>query len=140
MADIIRFDTGIKEFSLNEKVKVYFCPTDMTFAERLFSVADAIEKKTEEYSERIDKLNNRTVFDEAAALDREIRDLLNSLFDMDICTPLWGPMATYAVSDGAPGWANLILGIVDAMDADLEEQKKCTKERLKKYTAKYKRR
>ena len=141
MAESIRIDTGIKEFNLNGAVTVYFCPTDVTFAEQLFSIEEAIEKKTEEYSERIDKLeDNKDVFEAANALDMEIREMLNSIFDTDICTPLVGTTKIYAIANGLPIWANLILGLIDAMDADLEEQKKRTKQRIKKYTEKYKRR
>lgn len=141
MAESIRIDTGIKEFDLNGAVTVYFCPTDVTFAEKLFSIEEAIEKKTEEYSERIDKLeDNKDVFEAANALDREIREMLNSIFDTDICTPLVGTTKIYAIANGLPIWANTILGLIDAMDADLEEQKKRTKQRIKKYTEKYKRR
>ena len=141
MADIIRFDTGIKEFSLNEAVTVRFCPTDVDFAEKVFSVADTIDAKYEEFKDRVDKLeDNRKVFEEARIMDNEIRDQLNSIFDMDICTPLFGSMRTYSVADGLPVWANLILALIDTLDADMAEQKKRANPRLKKYIAKYKRR
>lgn len=141
MANIISFDTGIQEFSLNEAVTVRFCPTDVNFIEKVFNVADTLDKKTEEYLERINKLkNNRDLFDEARAMDGEIREQLNSIFDMDVCTPVFGPMYTFAVADGLPVWANLILSIIDTLDGDFAEQKKRTNPRLKKYTAKYRRR
>ena len=141
MAEIIRFETGVKEFSLNDAVTVRFCPTDMDFIEKVFNVADTIDKRTEEYQERVKNLeDNRDVFDEARAIDGEIRDLLNSIFDMDICTPLFGSMSTFAAADGLPVWANLIFAIIDTLDGDFAEQKKRTNSRLKKYTAKYQRR
>lgn len=141
MADIIRFDTGIKEFTLNDAVTVRFCPTDMDFVEKVFSVADTIDKRSEEFQERIKNLeDNRDVFEEARAIDGEIRDLLNSIFGMDICTPLFGTMSTFAAADGLPVWANLIFAIIDTLDGDFAEQKKRTNPRLKKYIAKYQRR
>lgn len=141
MADIIRFDTGIKEFTLNDAVTVRFCPTDMAFVEKVFSVADTIDKRSEEFQERIKNLeDNLEVFEEARAIDGEIRDLLNSIFDMDICTPVFGTMSTFAAADGLPVWANLIFAIIDTLDGDFAEQKKRTNPRLKKYIAKYQRR
>lgn len=140
MAEIIRFDTGIKEFDINGAVKVYFCPTDMDFVERVFNVADAIDKKSEEFQDRIKDLDdNRAVFDEARSIDGEIREMLNSIFNMDVCTPLFGTMSTYAVADGLPVWANFIFAIIDTLDGDFAEQKKRTNPRLQKYIAKYKR-
>ena len=141
MAEIIKFDTGIKEFDINGAVKVYFCPTDMDFIEKVFNVAETIDKKTEEFQNRVKDLeDNRDVFDEARAIDSEVRELLNSIFDMDVCTPLFGTMNTYAAADGLPAWANFILAIVDTFEGDFAEQKKRTNPRLKKYTEKYRRR
>lgn len=141
MAEIIKFDTGIKEFDINGAVKVSFCPTDMDFIEKVFNVAETIDNKSEEYQKRINDLeDNRDVFDEARAIDNEIRELLNSIFDMDVCTPLFGTMRTFAVADGLPAWANFIFAIVDTFDSEFAEQKKRTNPRLKKYIEKYKRR
>lgn len=137
----IRFDTGIKEFDINGAVKVQFCPTDMSFIEKVFNVGDAIDKKSEEFQARIDKIeDNRELFDEARAIDGEIRDLLNSIFDEDVCTPLFGTMSTFSAAEGLPVWANFLFAIIDTLDGDFAEQKKKTNQRLQKYTAKYKRR
>ena len=137
----IRFDTGIREFNVNGAVKVRFCPSDMDFVEKVFGVIETLDKKTEAFKERIKDLkSNRDVFDEARAIDNEIRELINSIFDTDVCTPLFGTTNTFALADGLPLWANFLFAIADTLDSDLVEQKKRTNPRLKKYIDKYKRR
>lgn len=136
----ITFDDGVQEVNLNNKVTVYFCPTDMEFIEKVFNVAETIDKKSEEFQERVSSMkDSKGVFDEGRVIDAEIRELLNSIFDMDVCTPLFGSRRTYAAAGGLPVWANLIFAIIDALDSDFAEQKKKTNPRLQAYAAKYKR-
>lgn len=54
MADVIRFDNGLKEYSLNDAVTVRFNPTDIKFIERVFDVFDEMDKKQEAYKAEID--------------------------------------------------------------------------------------
>ena len=137
----IKFDTGIREFTVNGAAKVRFCPTDMSFVEKVFTAVETIDKKTELFQNRVQKLeSNRDVFDEAHAIDNEIREILNGIFNEDVCTPIFGTMNTFAVADGLPVWANFLFAIMDLLDSDLVEQKKKTNPRLKKYIDKYKRR
>lgn len=141
MADVIKFDTGLKEFSLNEKTSVYFNPTDMVFVERVFAAVEKLGDIDEAYGEAIDKLDdNAAVFDLARAHDAEIRAEINEVFGQDICTPVFGEMSVSTLADGFPVWANLLFAVIDTLDDTFAEEKKKTNPRLAKYTAKYSRR
>lgn len=137
MADVIRFDNGLKEYSLNDAVTVCFNPTDIKFIERVFDVFDEMDKKQEAYKAEIDKVDDRRVFDLANRYDAEIRDMINGIFGQDVCTPLFGCMSVNTLADGLPLWANLFFAIVDTFDVAFVEQKKRTNPRIKKYTEKY---
>lgn len=51
----LNFDTGIETFSVNDKTKVSFNPTDSAFVERLFDAFDTLDKKQDAYKEEIAK-------------------------------------------------------------------------------------
>lgn len=141
MAEVIKFDTGLKEFSLNEKTSVFFNPTDMVFVERVFSTVEKLGEIDDAYNAALDKVDdNAAVFDLARSHDDEIRQNINALFGKDICTPVFGEMSVSTIADGFPVWANLLFAIIDTLDDTFAEEKKKTNPRLAKYTAKYSRR
>ena len=137
MANIISFDTGVKEFNINDAVTVRFNPTDINFAERVFNGLEALDKLYESYQSEVDKVEDREVFDLARRIDADARGIINGIFDNDVCTPLFGDMSINTISDGFPVWANFLLAIIDQFDTAFTEEKKKTNPRIKKYTAKY---
>lgn len=139
MADI-RFDTGLKEFTINGKATVTFAPTDMTFVEKVYTCLDNMDKKQEGYKAVAEQTTDEAVFDLARQMDNEAREEINAVFGSDICSPVFGNMNVFTVADGLPVWANLMLAIIDQLDGAFAEEKKKTNPRIAKYTAKYKRR
>lgn len=140
MADVIRFDNGLKEYSLNDAVTVRFNPTDMKFIQRVYDAFERMDKRQETYREEVEKADDRAVFDLADRYDAEIRDEINGIFDFDVCTPLFGDMSVHTLADGLPIWANFFFAIIDTFEGAFAEEKKKTNPRIKKYTEKYRRR
>ncbi len=135
----LNFATGLEEFSLNGKCSVVFNPTDPNFAERLFNTFDDLDEKQERYRARIDKTADKAeIFRIGREMDAEMRERVNAVFGTDICTPLIGSMNIYALADGMPAWANLLLTIMDEVDTTFAREQKATNPRIKKYTEKYK--
>ena len=131
-------DTGLVEYRLNDAVSIYINPTDSTFAQKLFDTFDEFDKKQEEYQHRITaETDNRLIWQLSRDLDKEMRDKINSLFGADIVTPLIGDMNIYALAEGMPIWANIIMAIVDEMSESVVEEKKKSSARVKAYTKKY---
>ncbi len=138
MANVIKFDSGIKEYSLNDAVTVYFNPTDMTFIDSVFSAfedLDNIQTRYQEETKDIEK--TKDLFPKTRAMDEDMRGVINGIFGVDVCTPLVGKMSIYAIADGLPIWANLMLAIIDELDASFIAEKKKTNPRIQKYTQKY---
>lgn len=135
----IRIDTGLKEYDFNGAVKVWFNPTDSAFVKKLYSTFTALDEKQDEYKREIEAAQgNAKIFEIAEARDKEMRDMIDGIFGMPVCEPLFGSMNVYALADGFPVWANLLLAVMDEIDESFAlEQKKMTP-RLDKYTAKYK--
>lgn len=138
MADIL-FDNGLVEYNLNGKCKVVFNPTDMTFIERVFDIFDTLDSKQEAYKADIEGKDGKEIFDIARQMDAEMRDIIDTVFECEVCDALFGSMSVYAVASGLPIWANLFLAVMDEMDSAFAREKKLTNPRIQKYTQKYKR-
>ena len=133
----LNFDLGLNEYDLGRKVTVRFNPTDVSFLEKLsesFATLDRIQEevKREEISDEKD------VYNLAKNLDTKMRDIIDALFGMDVCTPLFGEMNLFASAGGLPVWANLMLAIADEVQDSMDSELKHREARIRKYTEKYK--
>ena len=135
----IKFLEGIEEYRLNDKVSVYFNPTDTTFVSKLFDTFKKLDEHDSEFRKRVDAA--KTTDDTLNVLkeaDADLKALLDTVFDKPICEELFGKTNVYAMAGGLPIWANLILAIVDEIDASFVNEQKQTNPRLEKYLSKYK--
>lgn len=136
----LKFETGLVTYDLNGKASVTFNPTDSNFVSRLFSTFDELDKKQDEYKAEINAAGDTVqVFEIAHRRDTEMRGMIDEAFGQPVCDALFGTMNVYAMADGLPVWANLILTVMDEVDASLAKEQQLTSSRLQKYTAKYKR-
>ena len=137
MAEIIRFDTGIKTFSLNGEVEVKFNPSDTAFLGKIFDAVEKLEGKESAYRAEAEKLNTAAIFALAKKCDNEMREIIDAVFDVPVCTALFPEGYVMALADGFPRWANLLYAIVEMMDASTGPAKERAQERVRKYSAKY---
>lgn len=141
MGNLIQFSTGAVEYSINDKVKVSFNPTDLAFVERVFNIFDHMDEKQEEYNAAITKAEkDADVFKVYRSMEHEMRGMIDDIFGEEVCPDIFGAMSVFALSDGLPLWANLMLALIDEMDVAFAREKKATNPRIKKYTAKYQKR
>ena len=134
----IRIDDGLVSYTLNGKCEVTFNPTDPAFAERLYATFDTLDKKQEAYKAHVEKIGNtREVFDFVKECDAEMRKYIDDLFEQPISEQLFGNMNVYAIANGLPVWANLLLAIMDEVDTVFTREQKLTHPRISKYTKKY---
>lgn len=136
----IRFETGVETFSLNGSAEVSFNPTDSAFVENLFNAFDTLDKRQESYRSEVERTaDKKEVFGIARRMDGEMREIINGVFGADVCGTLFGGMNVYALADGLPIWANLMLAVMDEIDTAFAREQKATNPRIAKYTQKYKR-
>lgn len=133
----IIFNSGVKEYTLNDSATIRFNPTDSNFLERLYYTFDDLDKKQEAYkNETIE--DGKEAFRKNRERDAEMREAIDGVLGEGICTALFGNMNVYALADGLPVWANLMLAIIDEMDDSVKAEQKKTSPRVAKYTARYK--
>lgn len=134
----LSFDSGLVTYALNGKCEVTFNPTDSNFAERMYSAFEELDKKQEGYRAEIEKMTNSPeVFEFARQRDAEMREIIDRLFEAPVSEALFGSMNVYALANGLPVWCNLMLAVMDEIDAASASEQKATNPRIAKYTAKY---
>lgn len=135
----IQFDTGLVSYQLNDGVSVTFNPTDAAFVERLYATFDELDQKQEAYKAEVEGAEKGEIFAIARRRDAEMREMLDGALGEGVCDAVFGPMNVYAMSDGLPVWANLLLAVMDEIDTSFAREQRRTNPRLEKYTKKYQR-
>ena len=134
----LNFDLGLNEYDLGGKVTVKFNPTDVSFLEKLsesFATLDLIQEEVKLSREEIS--DEKDVYNLAKNLDTKMRDIIDALFGMDVCTPLFGEMNLFASAGGLPVWANLMLAIADEVQMCMQGELEKRNDKIRKYTEKY---
>ena len=135
---VLQFDTGLVTYHLNEQCDVVFNPTDSVFVEKLYAAFNDLDKKQEAYQDQVSRMTDRAkIFDLMRERDKEMRGLIDGVFDAPVCAMLFGGMNVYAMASGLPVWANLMLAIMDEVDTAFAREQKATNPRVQKYMAKY---
>ncbi len=131
-------DLGLVTFSVNGKCNITFNPTDTAFVERFYAAFEELDKRQESYKAEIERTSNtREIFETARRLDEEMRGLVDGVLGKGVSEAVFGFMNLYAMANGLPVWANLMLGVLDEIDDSFNREQKLTDARVKKYTSKY---
>lgn len=134
----LNFESGIVSFSINGKCQVSFNPTDSNFVERLYGAFEDLDRKQESRKAEIEQLaGKREIFDFNRECDAEMRKIIDDVFEAPVSDALFGGMNVYAVAGGLPVWCNLMLAVMDEIDATFAREQKATNPRIAKYTSKY---
>lgn len=130
MAKSLTFSDNRREYDLNGKVTVRFNPTDENFVSKL-----------EETFESLDELQAETAGGEGlkrfAELDRGMRAKIDALLGDGVADALFEDMNCFALADGLPVWANLILALLDEVAEAYESEFGRTEARVRERCSKY---
>lgn len=138
MVKELQFDIGLASYSIGGKLEVCFNPADPVFAERLYGAIDDMGKLQDEYAKKGEALQDpKEVFNIRRERDEKMSAVLDGLFSAPVCGTVFGDMSLCAFADGFPVWLNLMLAIVDEVEANAGEIQKRADPRIKKYTEKY---
>ena len=130
----LSFANGVQEYTVHGvkgDVIIRFNPTDGAFIQRLYNAFDTLDKKQEKYADEVQKCGDRR--------DKEMREIIDGLFEEPVCDSIFGSMNLYAMADGLHVWTNFLLALMDETDSAFAREQKATNPRIQKYTAKYRR-
>lgn len=134
----LTFDSGVVSYSLNGKCEVSFNPADRVFAERFYNAVDEMGKIQDEYAKKAEALQGpEGAFDLARERDNAMGNVLDGLFNAPVCDAVFGSMSLCAFANGFPVWLNLMLSILDEIEANIGDIQKQADPRIAKYKAKY---
>lgn len=134
----LNFNTGLVSFSLNGAAEISFNPTDPSFVEGIYTTFEALDKKQDEYKAEAEKAQGKKeIFDVAKKWDTEMREMIDTALGAPVCDAVFGSMNVYAMADGFPVWANLMLAVLDQVDDSFAKEHEKTDSRIKRYTDRY---
>ena len=129
----IKVNTGLVTYNLGGKVEVEFNPTDIAFGDRIYRAIDALCA----IQERAYPEETRDFLAFMMENDEEARDIIDGLFDKEVCRPLFGLVSVFALADGLPLWANLLMAILQQMKEGSDKRIKEVEKKIAKYTKDY---
>lgn len=139
----LRFDV-LKEFTVKgagEPCKIYFNPSDAEFIMRILAMAEEAEARETAYKEKLEALEDpRAILDTAHAMNVELRQAIDSLFNAPVSEALCGDVSIYAYVDGLPLWLSFFGAVLDEVDGYTTAQHAKSSSRLAKMMDKYKNR
>ena len=134
----MNINTGVQDFNLADRVTVRFNPTDMVFIDRLKTAMDNCVAREEALQDELKGNDDVMVMLKASsAADADLAQYINELFGLDVVTPLCEGVSVRAWADGMPIWANILMAILEVVDASQADQLKASQKRIEKYTKKY---
>lgn len=134
----LNFETGLVTYTINGKCDVSFNPTDSNFVERLYSAFEELDRKQEGYKAQIERMaDKKEIFGFARERDKEMRDIIDGVFEAPVSDAIFGGLNVYALAEGVPVWCNLMLSVMDTIDSTFAREQKAVNPRIHKYIDKY---
>lgn len=121
MADI-RFDTGVQSFQINGGVSVEFNPTDSEFAKSCFRCSKSWNPGSMNTQNAPKTRRTRKNSRFGRSVRRGDSRKIDGIFGKPICTEVFRTNVM-ALANGLPVWANLMLAVIDEMDAGFDLEK-----------------
>ena len=129
--------SAAEEYNINGKIVIRFNPLDSEFVKRFIAAAEALADCQEKFGNDVQGVEPDNFFAISEQTNAKMREIINDVFGFDSCSALFGEMNVYALADGLPVWANLMLTIMDEVDTTFAREQKATNPRVSKYTKKY---
>lgn len=135
MADI-KISTGLQEVAVNGKHTIMINPTDEGFLEDLYGLLETLEQiHTENQTDEAADIKAK--FEASRKREKEQRAAVDALFGENFCSDVFGNARLYSISDGLTLIERFLYAVLDYMDDDLKKQQAARSEKIKYYTAKY---
>ena len=139
----LQINTGVVTYRLNDTFDLSFNPTDAEYIEGLYRAFEELDQKQDAYKAEVAAAQNSSrkseIFEIARRWDKEMRKLVDDALGAPVCDAVFGKINVYALADGLPLWANLLLALLDEIDTSVTQNREISNKKIAKYTQKYKR-
>ena len=130
MADVISFDTGIREYDLNGVYTARFNPTDE-------NIMLKIEQTMKSFDEAQKDVAGTSDFSLFINLDKSMRAKIDDILGDGAADALFPDTNCFALADGLPVFMNLLFALLDVCHDAYEAEYGKTDGRFKAYSSKY---
>lgn len=144
---VLNFATGVQSFGVNGgRGKVYFNPTDVSFAQGVYTLMVDLSEKLEADKGK-DFPDAMAMFAHQTEQDAYIKQRIDGLFGSGVADQLFcwvdeegnvHSVSPTALADGLPLWLNFLLAVFDTIPDATSKQAKAMDARVDKYLSKYK--
>ena len=141
----IRIDSGKKRYTINGNPEetIEFNPSDPAILTRFNTALGKISNIEKELDLAIDAEEGSDEYLKAQAealgkIDGFVREQIDYIFDGRIADIVFKNTSSTSTADGVPYFERLINALYPIVEKDVQEEQKKQKQRLQKYTAKYK--
>ena len=133
MAKNLNFETGVVEYEINGVAKARFNPTDVNFAQRMYSSFMELDSRQDEFQKRVEDIGDDSgeMFAYAQERDAEMRAIIDGLLGEGVADALFPDMNCYALADGMPVWVNLMFAVAEEIQGAFEGEQAKADPRLR---------
>ena len=133
------FDRGEVSYQVGETGEVIqFNPADMLFAGKIAKLFDRIDSLQQQYHGQMQLAKDGlTAYKVAQEANEKMMTEIDAVIGEGKSKAIFGGVACYAISQGLPIWANLMVSIVAEMDDAVVREQEKTNPTLEKYLKKY---
>lgn len=130
MADVISFDTGIREYNINNVYTARFNPTD----ENMMLKIEQVMKSFDDVQKDVAGTSDFSLF---VDLDKSMREKIDDILGDGAADALFPDFNCFAIADGLPVFMNLLFALLDICHDAFEAEYGKTDQRFKAYSNKY---
>jgi hypothetical protein len=132
----LSFELGIKEYCLNddENAVIRINTRDYGLIPRIEKLKKDSKKLMKDYQKKVSELSDNEIFAVIGELDQQVRQLINTTFDSDICSVAFGNANCLSFAGGRPIFMNFLDVLLPRILSDIQEEQKASEKYIKSYT------
>ncbi len=121
----------------NELGVIVIDPSDTNMAKRAEAAKDNILAYINEASQIADDKNEESIIDRIAENDKKIKEEINTIFNYDVSSVIFGDTHCLSTSNGVTFVENFLDAVTPVIEQEFEKEFQAASSRISRYTERY---
>lgn len=121
----------------NELGVIVIAPSDTNMAKRAKAAKDNILAYINEASQIADDKNEESIIDRIAENDKKIKEEINTIFNYDVSSVIFGDTHCLSTSNGVTFVENFLDAVTPVIEQEFEKEFQAASSRISRYTERY---
>ncbi len=121
----------------NELGVIVIDPSDTNMAKRAETAKDNILAYINEASQIADDKNEESIIDRIAENDKKIKEEINTIFNYDVSSVIFGDTHCLSTSNGVTFVENFLDAVTPVIEQEFEKEFQAASSRISRYTERY---